>query len=81
MLVSDLIAFEARMKADRGWKRKTFCEALGISQAKLRRHVEGTDPASEVKDRTLALACAAVAAELEPLGGEGVSVPEAVPAV
>ena len=69
MRVKDLLEFENRMRLAHGWKRKEFCDALGISQPKLRRHVEEPMDA-EIKDKTLALACAAVAAGLKPYGDE-----------
>lgn len=68
MKVSDLVAFENRMREERGWKRKDFCTHLGISQGKLRRMVEDRPEAEELNDRTLALACAAVAGNLPALG-------------
>lgn len=69
MRVKDLLEFENRMRLERGWKRKDFCDALGISQPKLRRHIEDSRD-TEIKDKTLALACAAVAADLKPYGDE-----------
>lgn len=69
MRVKDLIDFETKMRESRGWKRERFCEELGISQPKLRRHV--MEPREdEIKDRTLALACAAINADLKPYGEE-----------
>lgn len=71
MTGAELLAFEARMKAERGWKRGQFCHQLGVSQAKWRRHVEATD--EECGDRTLELAVRWLTAEpvLRKLAGLG----------
>lgn len=62
--VADLIALEARLKAERGFNRAMFGQALGITQNRLRRHL--ANPEDQSVGRTLGLAMAAVAAELEP---------------
>lgn len=60
-----LSAFEQTMKAERGWSRARLCEMLGVSQPTWRKLTESTGP---VSNRMLALAMAAVAANLEPYG-------------
>jgi hypothetical protein len=62
MLARDFVAFESRMR-ERGHKRGTLCEALGVSQSKWRRIVEAPGD-TPIDDRTLELACAALEAEL-----------------
>ena len=58
----DLLAFEARMKEAKKWRRYDVCEALGVSQGKWRRMVEG-----EVRvDKTTALAISAISFGLPP---------------
>ena len=66
----DLTALEEVMRASRGWKRKAFCDALGIAQSRLRRQIEAGEDAAV--PRTLALAMSAVVRGLEPYrAGEG----------
>lgn len=66
MIVADLIEFESAMKEKRGMNRGQLCRELGISQAKWRRHLEGRLGIEPVQDRTLALAMAAVDANMLP---------------
>ena len=67
MRVADLSRLESEMRERRGWKRLRFCAELGISFDRLKRNLDG-EPESEIKDKTLALACAAVNAGMKPYG-------------
>lgn len=60
MTATDLIAFQSRM----GWNRKTLGRELGISQDRLRRFLDSDQPIP----RHIALACAALAYGLPPMG-------------
>lgn len=62
MRAEDFLAFEARMK-EKGYKRGSLCEALGVSQSKWRRIVDSPD-GTQIDDRTLELACSALEAGL-----------------
>ena len=60
MTAAELAAFQGRMK----WRRKRLGEELAISQSRLRRLLDGEQPIP----RHIALACAALAYGLPPLG-------------
>lgn len=67
MLTADaLVTFEQKMKNERGWSRAALCNNLGVSQPTWRKMLE-SEPTS-TNNATLALAMAALAANLEPYG-------------
>lgn len=64
--VSDLAAFEVKMKAERAWNRARFCVEIGLDQSTLRRTL-AKEAGSEVGP-TIGLAMAAIDAGLSEWG-------------
>lgn len=60
MTASELAAFQTRMH----WRRNRLATELDITQDRLRRFLDGVQPIP----RHMALACAALAIGLQPLG-------------
>ncbi len=60
MTPTDLLNFQRRL----GWRRKRLGEELAVSQDRLRRMLDGQSPIP----RHIALACAALAHGLPPMG-------------